>query len=266
MTGHWQLEDLELVVLWEELTHEHLPYPMVFMSRTPLYEDYVLEKRETLERARKRLNSSFSGVLEVFTHPDIKILVDGWDGRDPERADGRIRILAARKGDRGMLLVQLPGETADHSGGFIVKECDPVKLADAIIAELPTAEPGGQSDFQLPAPGERFGEVEYGYGTSPVAAEAAGVFTARSKAFVHTKPAVTGLVTVVQGTSTFGPQGIIWHRLEWRDLPDDGRYVIAHTAPWSAVPADTKRLTSMINTRIADVVRAIKDERQGIRR
>ena len=50
-------------------------------------------------------------------------------------------------------------------------------------------------------------------------------------------------------------------RLGWRDRTDDGRYTIVGDSPAVAHGTDAARMINMINTEIAAVVSAIKDER-----
>ncbi|NNH71884.1 ESX secretion-associated protein EspG [Nocardia uniformis] len=262
MTRSWQFEDLEFVVLWEQLAKDFLPEPFVFLSKTPLYYDYLREKRETAERLSGMRDGYFADVLKFVVNPDIRIVVNGWDGRDRERADGRIRMLAARKGGRGFLITQLPGETHSHGGGFTVSECDPLALPDVVVGALPTAEAGALGEIPLTAPAATCDEIDYDYGRSPVGVVSEERVGALSTRFLRTTPQVMGTIDVIQGESLFGPRGISRHRLEWRDLPDSGRYAIGHAAPWKAVSVDSARLISMINVRIADVIRVIKAERR----
>ncbi|MFF2552657.1 ESX secretion-associated protein EspG [Nocardia sp. NPDC058058] len=261
MSRSWQFTDLEFVVLWEQLDGDPLPFPFTFTSRTPLYDDYLREAREAKDQVNRRLNGSFTGVLESVAQPDIRVIVDAWDGLDPKRADGRIRIVASRKGDRGYLVSQLPGETYMHSGGFTVTECDPLELAGAVVAALPESEPGEHAEIPLTPPHEKQDDTDYEYGRSRIGADSEDAVAVRSRRFLHIPATSVGTIDIIQGSSVFGPRGISRHRLEWRDLPNSGRYAIGHAPPWKAVSVDRKKLTGMVNTRIAEVVRVIKEER-----
>ena len=46
------------------------------------------------------------------------------------------------------------------------------------------------------------------------------------------------------------------------DLIDDGRYTLTQGSPAAAYGTDGNRMVNMINTEIAEIVRAIKDERE----
>ncbi|MGV9663607.1 ESX secretion-associated protein EspG [Nocardia niigatensis] len=263
MNQQWRFGDLEFLVLAERLGHDYLPKPFTFMSRTPLHDDYVREKREMVQQVSSRLHAdgSLNRVLESLVQPDIRIVIEGWDGRDPKRADKRIRMMAARRGGHGVLVTQLPGETYMHSGGFTLTECDPIMLADGIVAELPMGEPAGDAELPLTPPDEKRDDVDYGYGHSPIGAPVEDDLGRMTQRFLRTPVSLVGTINVIQGTSVYGPRGITEHRLEWRDLEGQGRYAIGHAPPWKAVPADARRLTSMINARIAEVIRVIKEER-----
>jgi EspG family len=142
-------------------------------------------------------------------------------------------------------------------------------LADTVAAAMPEAKPGRQSDLVLPGgeapvlPGQRAAEgVDYSFGESAVTDSFDDAVTDRAQRFLDTAPECTGTIEIVQGRSIFGPRGMTRHRLEWRDLADDGRYVIDDQHPPVATAVDTTKLVAMINTRIAAIVRAIKDERR----
>ncbi|NNH73826.1 ESX secretion-associated protein EspG [Nocardia uniformis] len=261
MNRTWTFTDLEFVVLWENLTGELLPPPFTVTSTIPLYYDYLREKRETSERLRTTLRGSFDHVLTSIARPDLRITVNGWDTDDSGGADGRLRILAARAGSHGYVVRQLPGDTPDDSDGFTITACDPLALADTIVAALPDTAPGSPAEIPLATPGSGNDDVDQLLQKSPTAAEYGSLVSVRSARFFRVQPAMMGAIDVVQGSSVFGPRGITRRRLEWRDLPGHGRYAIRHAGPWRALGVDATKFTSMINICVADIIRAIKDER-----
>ncbi|MFE6862788.1 ESX secretion-associated protein EspG [Nocardia sp. NPDC057668] len=253
--------DLEFTVLWELMTGEDLPHPFLFTSSTPLLIDYMREKQEVARRLRADWDAALGYLETAVTQPDLRIVVNGFDGHDPGRADGCIRMMAIRHRDRGYLLTQLPGKTYAHSGGFVVRECDALRLADEVVRALPECDAGKQADIPLVDP-----QGEAGTGrvvVDDIFEDSAGH---RSKMFLTTVPTVVGTIDVIQGRSEFGPRGTARFRLQWRDLDDDGRYAIGSEPPVTAVGVDSKRLVTMINTRIAEVVRRIRDERGTLQR
>ncbi|MGW4245436.1 ESX secretion-associated protein EspG, partial [Nocardia sp. NPDC004722] len=248
----WQFEDLEFLVLWERLVGDALPEPFEFISSTPMYYDYLREKRQAAERLEDVLKGPFADVLDVLSAPDIRLVAHGWDPRNPDDRSGRIRILAARQRSVGFIVKQVVPGGNSAGGGFVVTECDPLRLADELVAALPLAAPGRVSEILLAPPHETQDDVDYRYGASAVGAESNDDLLRGSQRFLHRQLDLIGTIDVVQGQSKYGPRGISKHRLEWRDLPDDGRYAIVHAPPWKATSVDVKRLTSVINSRIAE--------------
>lgn len=56
-----------------------------------------------------------------------------------------------------------------HSGGFVVSECDGIRLADAVVAQLPDV-PAGRSGEVVLAPTGAYSDTDYAYGVSEVEA------------------------------------------------------------------------------------------------
>ncbi|MET9488651.1 ESX secretion-associated protein EspG [Nocardia sp. NPDC006630] len=260
MSAKLQFDDLEFVVLWEKSTGERLPGPFGFKSRTPMYYDYLSEKNAVAEKLKSKWNRSLDVLAEMLVEPDIRITVSGYDGRDPQNAGGRVRLMALRKRERGYIIVQSPGETYMNGAGFTATECDPVLLAEAVVAALPEAEAGSQPDTALAVLDEASSPDEEFVRTT-----ISDIFdnsdSLRAKKFLAAPIQCFGAIDVVQGRSKFGPRGVAARRLEWRDLEGDGRYVIGGEPPHVATAADPKRLIAAINIRVAAIVRAIKDER-----
>lgn len=260
MTRTWKFTDFEFVVAWETAQADILPAPFVFTSRTEYYDDYQREKREMREQLRGRLDGSFEHVLDVVARPDIRIELHGW-GSDFEDAESQIRLLAVRREGYGYLLKQLPGETAWHSGGYTVTECAPLALADALIAELPDVGPGKLGDVMLVKRTENT-DMDFSYGRSFVEDSFDDTVEEQAGKFLEAPTTGEGIIDIVQGISRFGPRGVARRRLAWRDLDGDGRYAITGAVPPIAVAVDTKRFITLLNSGVAEVVKAIKDERR----
>lgn len=260
MSRTWRLTDLEFVVLWEDSVDDFLPSPFVFTSRTPLWDDYLREKRQTRERLAASGDASLREAVAMLARPDIRIEAGGWDPRNPADPAAVLRVIAARRGPRGVLATQLPGETVRHSGGYTFTECDALALADVVAAALPAAEAGCRAQVVL-AELDTHDEMDYTYGRSDILAPADARPRERTAAFLDAPVTGVGLISVVQGRSKFGPRGMIRRELAWRDLENDGRYAIVDGTPPVALAVAPARLVDLINVEIAAVVQAIKDER-----
>ncbi|WP_040804527.1 ESX secretion-associated protein EspG [Nocardia concava] len=260
MKATWRFTDDEFYVQWRDLPEESLPAPLAYTCRTSSWVRYVQELAELREDLRARRDLSFDGVLPEIRDADIRIEVWGWNGYDKRDPAGSVRMLAARRGTRGFLVNQEPGESVIHAKGFIVSEFDALELGRMVAEALPEADGGRQGDIVL-AERNVETELDYSYGHSIIDHSVSSSAPAQSRAFLAAPHERGGFIDVIQGRSVFGPRGITRHRLEWRDLEDDGRYIITEGTPRQVFSADTPRATSLINARIADVVRAIKDER-----
>lgn len=258
MSRSWTITDLEFFVACEELgAGAGIPEPMTFRSRTPLWEDFVREKSEVRARLRQPRNAEFTMAFRTLLRPDVRIVVEGWDDRDPERPDGYVRMLGARYAGFGYLVTQLPGETFAHSGGFTVAEFDAADLPDRIVAGLPEVNAGGQPELalvtlQAGADMDRFigGAVvgeSYEQG-------------ARSAAFLRCATTCKGRIDIIQGRSVFGPRGITRRRLRWRDHVNDGRYIVRQENPPTAGPVTGRRLRDLLVDSIAMVLQTLADE------
>lgn len=147
--------------------------------------------------------------------------------------------------------------------------CDPLRLADMITDALPGAEPGVAGTVILPPDlSTKTGVAESRYVPADVAAGAPQLWDsydepedAAGRRLLEVVPQRVGSVEVAQGVSRFGPRGRTKRSLRWRDLGDDGRYVIRDGTPRTAVGVDRRGLIEAINAEIITVVRAIKDER-----
>ncbi|MGV9482516.1 hypothetical protein [Gordonia aichiensis] len=133
-----------------------------------------------------------------------------------------------------------------------------LSLGDIIADHLPEAEAGRGQDIRLDEPGDDQFDRSYGRSLVQHYDDDAAVQT---QTFQQARLDRDGFIDIEQGWSRFGPRGILRLRLGWRDLTDDGRYVIVPGTPPVAVGADRRRVVSLINSQIAEVVRAIRDDR-----
>ncbi|WP_406272770.1 ESX secretion-associated protein EspG [Nocardia sp. NBC_00881] len=254
------MTDLELVVLWERMKEDGvLPRPFVFTSSTLLHRDYEREKMQTEDRLRDEVVPTLGGILEVVARPDIRVVVYGWDPRNPKDPESYIRLLAVRRADRAFLLTQKPGETIWHSGGFTIVEHHVLALSDAVVSALHQPCAGSRGEVVLTTMGDRTAELDDTY-YRPVHRAADDTPQQRSAEFRSSAADSVGVIEISQGASVFGPRGITRHVLRWRDIVGDGRYAITPGPPPVAIPAGNRRMTELLNSRLADVVRTIKDE------
>ncbi|MEV6273920.1 ESX secretion-associated protein EspG [Nocardia sp. NPDC051832] len=258
MTSRWELSDLEFVALWEPFRAGTVPRPFQFTSRIPDYDDYQREKEAIRDRMRNTLGQELGGALEAAACPDIRVVVAGYDGADPKDPKAQVRLLAVRRGGLGYVLVQLPGETQWHSGGYIIAEHDALVLAMAVAEALPDKSAGRLGRLVLPRQGD---DMDHSYQRSVAHELTHDPDRDRAVEFRRSQICGQGSIEISQGSSRFGPRGIVRRVLSWRDLDRDGRYAVTAANPPVAIGAGAERLAGLINAEIAEVVLAIKDER-----
>lgn len=258
MLRSWSFTDLEFLVLWEQLGEEFLPDPLTFTSRTRWWNDHLANKARAREHLQGR-DPDFGEVLHALRRPDVRVEVHGWDGRDRAVAEASIRLYAVQSGEAGFLVTQKPGESVRHSAGFTVTEHWATELAEAVVASLPDTAAGCGRDVVL-AEAEDTEDIDFGFGLSPAHESLEGTVVDRAADFLAVPAPSMGTIDIVQGRSRFGPRGITRHRIEWRDLEDDGRYVITGEHPPVAAPADRRRMVSTLEAHLSEVALVIADE------
>ncbi|GAA5067033.1 ESX secretion-associated protein EspG [Nocardia callitridis] len=253
MTQEWNFTDLEFKVLWERHTDTRLPQPFMFTSRTQFLDQYEWEKYRTWEQLRDSLDSSFIEVLETCFRPEVYVVVYGWVDQDMDNPETRIRVRAVRAGTRGYVITQLPGETLWHSGGYKIVECGPHGLAEAVVAALPEVSAGRRGNFAITA--DQQDDLErFQANVSLVSEDSHESASEQHNRFFRMPATTTGAITVNQGRSMFGPRGIGAQIMLWRDLVDDGRYLIELNQAPVAIGTGRKRLTTTLDTAISDMV------------
>ncbi|MFC9995472.1 ESX secretion-associated protein EspG [Nocardia sp. NPDC127526] len=263
----WSFGDVELVALWTaDKRRESLPHPLTFLSNTPMLDDYERELSDIRERMRDVMDDGFGAVLDVLARPDVRIRVEGFDGRDPDDPRARVRLYAALTAKHCYLIRQRPGATIWHSGGYVITEHEAPSLSRAVCAELPEM-PAGRMDPVLmlhaiddELPGVANQDMDYSGGRSAVSVDAQDSVEDREAAFMRAPATYLGTIEIAQGHSIYGPRGITSRWVAWRDLEDDGRYAIAVTARPLAVPVDRTRMIAMIDSAIADVLESADRE------
>ncbi|WP_433204931.1 ESX secretion-associated protein EspG [Nocardia sp. CA-107356] len=258
MSQVWKFTETEFFVLWKDATNDILPGPFSFRSESESMTEFEDEIRSTRERLSHTMNRATREIFEAIANPDLYVLVTGWNEKVALDPAAQIRVLASRKSIKGYSITQLPGDSFWQSSGYIVTECDPLRLADEAVRALPDTQVGQQRDFEL----TNHADYDYGYGGSSVQDTFTESREGRSHRFLQEAASRAGRIRVIQGRSVFGPRGCAQHELRWRDLDGDGRYVITDEKPPAVRAVDAKRLTALINTRIAAVIRSIKEERE----
>ncbi|WP_216897432.1 ESX secretion-associated protein EspG [Nocardia alni] len=257
----WNLTATELVVAWDRLFAERLPSPLCALLPVHYADEYARLATRTWVDMRDRYDGSLHDALGRVARADVRVVAHGVDPEHPEDSAARVRVLGARQGSMGVVIRQLPGESMWHSGGFTITMGDAQRLAGAVVGSMPMLEPGRLPDMPMVKPPDS-SDIDHWYGQSEVY-DSYPELERRSAAFLNHPVRALGSIEISQGRSLFGPRGISIHRIYWRDLVDDGRYVIPDTADPIAVGADPHRLAALIAADIARVLQTLEDERRA---
>ncbi|KAF0848279.1 ESX secretion-associated protein EspG [Nocardia caishijiensis] len=254
----WSLSELEFYVLWTDMTKDVLPDPFLFVSDIKTQDD--LEREVIKVRDRLRGATKMRQILGLAADPDLSVVVQG-SVNCPDAGRKHLRMLAARRESDGYVITQLPGDSFWRSAGYSIVWCEAVGLADMIVDGLPVNDAGRVGEVPLTAYSAS-ADREFDVGRSAVIDSFDEPDSRRSAQFLRSKTSGEGEIEVIQGRSVFGPRGITRRRFSWRDLEDDGRYIIRDGRPPVAVPVDSGQFVSMLNAHIASIVRVIRDERR----
>lgn len=246
MMQRWSFSDLEFKVLWEHFSELPLPAPFTYTCRIPLQDDDEREQERIWEQLSGKVDGDLIRAIETVCHPDVFVAARGWCDSDMDNPEKQVRIGGAMAGTRGYALTQLPGKTVWHSGGYTIEECGPCEVATTVVALMPAVAAGRLENIPVP--------------TEPLEPDPARLTfddqysqAARSRRFLQIPATTTGWITVRQGRSEFGQRGILEQTMQWRDLPDDGRYVIAPDAA-VAIATGARRLVGLIDDAIEMMV------------
>ncbi|WP_225729921.1 MULTISPECIES: ESX secretion-associated protein EspG [unclassified Nocardia] len=259
MNRQWEFTDLELRVLWERYIGGSLPEPLTYTSRIRYADEYEQEAFRIWEYLQDTVGGSIREVLEALAHPELLLRVMGWYDRDMDDPQRWIRARVVRSGPRGYVLTQKPGETIAHSGGYTITECGPHGVADAAVRLLPPVEAGRSRSIPITLDQEDVLEQIHG-GASMVLESGGESEVRRGERFLNTPADRTGVIILNQGRSKFGPRGILEQILLWRDLPDDGRYVIevGSSAP-TAVGIGRQELVARLDDAIESMLKRLEN-------
>ncbi|MQY22490.1 ESX secretion-associated protein EspG [Nocardia macrotermitis] len=261
MAVTWNLSAAELVVAWDRLFAERLPSPLCALLPVHYADEYARLSSRTWVDMQDRYDGTLYDALGRVARAEVRVVAHAVDPRRPEDSTARVRVVGARQGAAAVLIRQLPGESMWHSGGFVVTMGDAGRLAGGMVGALPMCEPGRLPDIPMVQSQDR-SDTDHWYGQSAVF-DNYRELEARSVAFVEHPVRMLGSIETSQGSSIFGPRGILTRRIYWRDLVDDGRYVIPDTPDPVAVGADQRRVAQLIATDIAVVLETLEDEHRA---
>ncbi|PXX57621.1 ESAT-6 protein secretion system EspG family protein [Nocardia tenerifensis] len=257
MTQQWKFTALEFIVLCEQYREGSLPTPFLFVTdEVVMADDLARRKRAAWEDLRRRLGGSFDGAIQVLTAPELFVRVRSWDEQDENNMSKQYHLHAARAGALGYLFEQRPGLLTYDTPAFTVTECDPRGLANAVVDRLPQVEAGRSQDIPIVTdPAEHITPT---WGTSYVRDDRDSSPVYQTQQFFQRRADCTGSIIVVQGRSKYGPRGIHETKMMWRDVADDGRYLMSLDGAPIAVATGRRQLTERIQRDIDHLMQRLE--------
>ncbi|WP_216894427.1 ESX secretion-associated protein EspG [Nocardia alni] len=262
-----RLTSFELVVLWELMSNDRLPFPLTHWPTHRYEDDYIRAKKETAERISRNPplqppqgweTADLLQLWKAAVNPDIVIWAAGEGAGDETDMQTVTRVVGLRREGFAVVLAQQPGETIDRGGDVDVYQTDVVGLAKAVIARLPKA--GRGKDKEVPIFPPESDRVGYRYDSSPVR-DPIGSPQQRSDRWRRAETTRVGKLKVEPGSGAHWIQDRRGYSMHWRDLADDGRYLIESTASPVAVAVDDNAFEIFVNQRVAALVRRIREDR-----
>lgn len=226
MTQQWKFTALEFLVLCDQHRGGSLPRPLHFESaEIMMTDDLERRKRAAWQELQQRLDGSFSGVIQVLRAPELYVVAHSWDELDRDDRNKKLHVHAVRAGLHGFVFEQVPGELTYDSPMVVVTECDPQGLGVAVVRSLPNVEAGRLPDIPIVTDPQE--HIAPSWGRSFVQDDIEDRPVYRTQQFFEQRADLTGVITVAQGRSKYGPRGIQETTLMWRDVAGDGRYVMS---------------------------------------
>ncbi|MFI1915026.1 ESX secretion-associated protein EspG [Nocardia sp. NPDC020380] len=249
--SRWEFTDDEFQVLCDKYLEGVLPAPLTYLSRSLLLEDYEREVAAIRDRLDFELGTEPRLAMEVVAQPEVRIVLRACVDGDFGNPAQWIRMHGARSGRRALLIRQEAGETFEHGGNVTLLECEPEELPGLLVAQLPPAKAGRRTSIPI-VPEPTASEPHTASGAFDSFEDSDGSAAA---AFLSEPVTLNGIVRISQARSKYGPRGVSAVMLNWRDVVDDGRYLIELGQPeMLAVGVDTRQFTDRLAQSIAQII------------
>lgn len=141
----WDFTPDEFAWVWVETGFEMYPDPISILETPTTKAEYRRVIRKVSARYPRHGDPDLTAALRIVAKPELRILCVGRYHDSPRR----VRSLGAAMGDRGVVLVQKSGRTADFGGNIKLFGTPRASLGERIAATMPTA-PAGTADGKTP--------------------------------------------------------------------------------------------------------------------
>lgn len=236
-----QFSGLELVLLWESVGRDRLPFPLSVRLDVSTAEELDTLRRTTQDNLADLDNEYLQLALDALVNPFVSVEVCGFIGAKRETM---LRMYGA-VGDRdAALMYQAPGPDHSSGGDVMIYLVRRDSLASLIASGLPDCAAGTRPGFSVyesdidPEPGTSFlqrpNEVSAGE---------------RVRKFFRRRRTSIGEIACLPGGGVDNRpgEGVSFH---WSDYEGDGRYIISRSDQVTIIPAGEAEMGQQIRRAI----------------
>lgn len=237
----WTLHGLEFRMLMEHAGRDRLPFPIQFQPTADSGADYHRQRHEARGAVDRTMDDDLRVAVDTLVAPQVRIEVVGH-----RTSSGKVRGHAAVGHDVAVVLTQGPGDSEFSGGPVTVTLLESFRAVTAVLAVLPTANPGTSATMTVAEPGRAADDPQ-----SPLIRRASRrTDDERFEKLFSSPPSCAGEILVCTGPATDnrfedGTTGV-----NWVDFDGDGRYLIRHGSMLTVTPASSSDFAA----HIADLV------------
>lgn len=252
----------EFAALWDAQAGAAFPAELAPMGPTEYADgdDEHLARQADLTRIRAGMNSVKREAMDGLTRPRYTIAVSGLHAGKPlNDTSHHIGMVSAWSGVGEVVVVarQRPGRSVARGGPVTVTRHALTKWGADLVRMLPRSAGAGRLRRDM---GVEFDEIPLGFGTVRKVSASVSTSTAAA-AFVHLTPTTCGSIRVQIGSEADGRRPTTT-MLHYRDIADDGRYLLVEGSPGTAAGVDDATMASVIN-RAVNAAKRVHDSRVG---
>ncbi|MGU3292473.1 hypothetical protein [Williamsia sp. M5A3_1d] len=219
-----------------------------------------LARQATLQHLMGEMNSAKREAMSALTRPRYTIAISGLDARKPlQDTSHHIGIVSAwgGSGDVAFTARQRPGPSAARGGAVEVTRHVLTRWSADLVRMLPRPSGAGRLPRDMDV---AFDEIPVEFGTLRKVSPSVSTATAAAS-FAHRSPTTCGSIRVQVGSEADGRRPTTT-MLHYRDVADDGRYLLVEDSPGSAAGVDDATMASAIN-RVINAAKRVHDSRVG---
>ncbi len=194
---------------------------------------------------RARSTPMMRSAMTTLTHPRYTIAIQGIDARKPlADTSHHLRIVSAWSGSGDVVIVarQEPGPNISHGGDVVVTRHVMREWTRDLLRMLPPSSGAGSLSPDDAVP---FVEIPIDVEVFRQVSPAASPVTAAG-AFVHQSPSTCGSIRVQVGSEADGRRPSVL-TLQYRDIVDDGRYLLIVDSLGTARGVDDATMASAMS-------------------